>query len=185
MCPLMLESLLSCVVIPDGSDEVDVVGKGDMARNEVCGEIFPTTVQWAGLCGRLDPSAHRQYPFVPGPVQLPCPYDVRSTYMGGWLGPRSYTQNANSQLNADLHCCGQDSVRMAHGLVFLFRWSSILEKSHLLWINCTQDQPKQQNVIRVKALTPSPMNRELFESRAPAFHAYIRRCHHQNKCFIN
>lgn len=87
MCPLMLESLLSCVVISDVSDEVDVVGKGDMARNEVCGEILTTTVQWAGLCARLDPSGHRQYHFVPGPDQLPCPHAtyVESTYIHGWL----------------------------------------------------------------------------------------------------
>lgn len=49
ICPLMLESLLSCVVKSDVSGEVDDVGKGDMARNEVCGEILSTTVQWSGL----------------------------------------------------------------------------------------------------------------------------------------
>lgn len=80
----MLESLLSCVVKSDVSGEVDDVGKGDMARNEVCGEILSTTVQWAGLCARLDPSAHRHYPFVPisSPVPMLC------MYMGAWLGPR-------------------------------------------------------------------------------------------------
>ncbi len=82
ICPLMLESLLSCVVKSDVSGEVDDVGKGDMARNEVCGEILSTTVQWAGLCARLDPSAHRHYPFVPGPDQLPCPHAI---YVHGCL----------------------------------------------------------------------------------------------------
>lgn len=45
MYPLMLESLLSCVVISEVIDEVDGVRKGDMARNEVCGEILITTLQ--------------------------------------------------------------------------------------------------------------------------------------------
>lgn len=87
MCPLMLESLLSCVVISDVSDEVDVVGKGDMARNEVWGEILTTTVQKAGLYAGLDPSGHRQYiSFRTGSIYVG---STVHTYMGGWLGPRS------------------------------------------------------------------------------------------------
>lgn len=71
MCPLMLESLLSCVFISDVSEVVDGVGKGDMAWNEVRGETLTTTV--AGLCA-VDPSAHRQYLLVPIPDQLTCPH---------------------------------------------------------------------------------------------------------------
>lgn len=67
MCPLMLESLLSCVFIFDVSEVVDGFGKRDIARNEVRGGILTTTV--AGLCA-VDPSAHRQYLLVSIPDQL-------------------------------------------------------------------------------------------------------------------
>lgn len=79
MCPLMLESLLSCVFISDVSEVVDVVGKGDMVRNEVRGEILTTTV--AGLCA-VDPSVHRQYLLVSIPDQLTYPHAM---YIHGWL----------------------------------------------------------------------------------------------------
>lgn len=52
MCPLMLESLLSCVVISDVSDELDGVGfKGDMARNDVGCDEKTTSVQWSRAMG--------------------------------------------------------------------------------------------------------------------------------------
>ena len=79
MCPLMFDSLLSCVVISDVSDELDGAEfKGDMSRNEKLVVIREekTTCQcnWAQLGGIMYiyqiPSAHRHYAFVSASDQI-------------------------------------------------------------------------------------------------------------------
>ena len=83
MCPLMLESLLSCVLISDVSDEVDGTGfKGDISKLMVI-KMSTSVEKWAGLCPLLDTPAHRHYPFLPllftyvaGSYLLPLSSDV-------------------------------------------------------------------------------------------------------------